>query len=141
MLLRTDPSGELDRLARQFFGNGAHSNFMPMDAYRKGEDYWIHFNLPGASAEDIEVTADHSMLTVKAQAKSPADGEDLQWIAAERPHGACMRQVYLGESLDTEKMQAQYDAGVLTIRIPVCEQAKPRKVQITSRNHQAAISA
>jgi HSP20 family protein len=141
MLVRTDPFHDLDRLTRQIFGNGARSNIMPMDAYRKGGDYWIQFNVPGARPEDIEVTAERNMLTVKAQTKPTVEGEDLEWVAAERPTGSFTRQVMLSDALDTDHMQAGYDAGVLTVRIPVREQAKPRKIQITSQNQPAAISA
>jgi HSP20 family protein len=141
MLMRSDPFHDLDRLARQVFGNGASSYTMPMDAYRKGGEYWIHFNLPGAAAEDIEVTAERNVLTVKAETKPAAEGEDLEWVAAERPTGTVTRQVFLGDALDIDNMKANYEAGVLTIRIPVQEQAKPRKVEIISQRQHAAIGA
>jgi HSP20 family protein len=140
MLVRTDPFQDLDRLTRQIFGNGARSN-MPMDAYRKGGDYWIQFNVPGVRPDDIEVTAERNLLTVKAHTKPTVEGEDLEWVASERPTGSFSRQVMLSDALDTDHMQAGYDAGVLTVRIPVREHAKPRKIQITSRAQPAAISA
>ncbi|OAH12715.1 Hsp20/alpha crystallin family protein [Streptomyces jeddahensis] len=130
MLMRTDPFRELDRLTQQVFGTVARPAAMPMDAYRSGDDFVVHFDLPGIDPDSIDLDVERNVLTVHAERRSPAP-EDAEMIAAERPTGSFSRQLFLGESLDTERIDASYDAGVLTLRIPVAEQAKPRKIQIT----------
>jgi HSP20 family protein len=135
MLMRTDPFRELDRLTQQFFG--AHGTttrpaVMPMDAYRTDNEYVVHFDLPGVSPESIDLDVERNVLTVKAERK-PEFGEGAEVTVAERPRGVFSRQLFLGETLDAEQIQAHYDAGVLTLRIPVAEQAKPRKITISGR--------
>ena len=134
MLMRTDPFRELDRLTQQFFGaNGtsARPAVMPMDAYRSGSEYVVHFDLPGVSPESVDLDVERNVLTVKAE-RTPEFGENAEVTVAERPRGVFSRQLFLGETLDAENIQASYEAGVLTLRIPVAEQAKPRKISIDS---------
>ena len=136
MLMRTDPFRELDRLTQQLFGqNGTWSRpaVMPMDAYREGERFVVHFDLPGVDPSSIDVNVEHNVLTVKAERVSTY-GEDVELQAAERPRGVFSRQLFLGETLDTARVEASYDAGVLTLRIPIAEKAKPRKIEITNGN-------
>ncbi|KNE81121.1 MULTISPECIES: Hsp20/alpha crystallin family protein [Streptomyces] len=130
MLMRTDPFRDLDRFAQQMFGNVTRPSGMPMDAYRSGEDFVVHFDLPGIDPESIDLDVERNVLTVRAERRSPAP-EDAEVIAAERPAGSFSRQLFLGDTLDTERIEASYEAGVLTLRIPVAEQAKPRKIQIS----------
>jgi HSP20 family protein len=132
MLMRTDPFRELDRLSQQIFGNGtlARPSMMPMDAWRDGDVFVVEFDLPGVAAESIDLDVEHNVVTVKAE--RPPRGTDTEMIAAERPRGVFSRQLFLGDNLDTEHIDASYDAGVLTLRIPVAEQAKPRKISIAS---------
>ncbi|MEU1262642.1 Hsp20/alpha crystallin family protein [Streptomyces cellulosae] len=130
MLMRTDPFREFDRLAQQVFGPGTSTSAMPMDAYRAGDDYIVHFDIPGIDPESIEIDVDRNVLNVRAERRSPAP-EDADVVVAERPNGNFSRQLFLGDTLDTERIDAQYDAGVLTLRIPVAESAKPRRIQIT----------
>ncbi|MER5184304.1 Hsp20/alpha crystallin family protein [Streptomyces sp. NPDC002896] len=139
MLMRTDPFRELDRLTQQVFGTVARPAAMPMDAYRSGDDFVVHFDLPGIDPESIDLDVERNVLTVHAERRSPAP-EDAEMIAAERPTGSFSRQLFLGESLDTERIDASYDVGVLTLRIPVAEQAKPRKIQITGGSAPKQIS-
>lgn len=132
MLMRTDPFRELDRLAQQVFGtNGTATRpaVMPMDAYRDGEQFVVHFDVPGVEPNSIDLDVERNVLTVKAErgAHFP-EGVELQ--VAERPRGVFSRQLFLGDTLDADRIEATYDAGVLTLRIPVAEQAKPRKIQI-----------
>lgn len=132
MLMRTDPFRELDRLTQQFFGaTGTHTRpaVMPMDAYRTGDEFVVHFDLPGVSPDSINLDVERNVLTVKAE-RTPehADKADVQ--IAERPRGVFSRQLFLGESLDVEHIKAGYDAGVLTVRIPVAEKAKPRRIAV-----------
>lgn len=132
MLMRTDPFRELDRLSQQVFGTAAHPAAMPMDAYRKGESFIVQLDLPGVNAEAIELTVERNVLTVKAE-RTTTD-PDLELLVAERPSGVFTRQIFLGETLDTERVSADYTAGVLTLTIPVHEAAKPRKVEIKSED-------
>ena len=130
MLMRTDPFREFDRLAQQVLGTAARPSAMPMDAYRAGDDFIVHFDLPGIDPETIELDVERNVLSVRAERRSPAP-EGAEPVVAERPTGTFTRQLFLGETLDTDRIDASYEAGVLTLRIPVAEQAKPRRIQIT----------
>ncbi len=128
MLMRFDPFRELDRLAEQTWG-GARLPAMPMDAYRRGDHFVVHFDLPGVDPDSIDLTVERNVLTVKAERRwTPAEGQEV--LTAERPQGSFSRQIFLAETLDTDHIEASYDAGVLTVRIPVAEAAKPRRVSI-----------
>jgi HSP20 family protein len=134
MLMRTDPFRELDRLTQQVFGaNGtpARPAAMPMDAWRDGDSFHVEFDLPGVDPASIDLDVERNVITVKAE--RPLRASDAELIAAERPRGVFSRQLMLGDNLDTEHITASYDAGVLTLHIPVAEQAKPRKIAITSK--------
>jgi HSP20 family protein len=128
MLMRFDPFRELDRLTTPL--TNARS-YMPMDAYRDGDQFVIHFDVPGVDPGSVELTIEKNVLTVAAERSWPRkDGQQV--VASERPQGRFSRQVFLGESLDAERVEAGYDQGVLTVTIPVAEQAKPRKVDISA---------
>ena len=105
---------------------------MPMDAYRVGDEFVVAFDLPGVSPDAIELDVERNVLTVKAERRPTAAGDDVEMQVAERPLGVFSRQLFLGDALDTEHVSASYDAGVLTLRIPVAEQAKPRKIEISA---------
>ena len=139
MLMRFDPFRDFDRLAQQAFGtSGRALPAMPMDAYRHGDRFTVHFDLPGVDAGSIDLTVEKNVLTVSAQ-RSWQRQEGDEVIAAERPQGSYSRQLFLGESLDTDRIEASYDNGVLTLTIPVAEQAKARRVEITSGSAPKAI--
>ncbi|MFD4254845.1 Hsp20/alpha crystallin family protein [Amycolatopsis thermoflava] len=143
MLMRTDPFRELDRLTQQFFGaNGtaARPAAMPMDAYRAGDEYVVAFDLPGVSADSIELNVEKNVLTVKAERRGHSE-ENVEYQVCERPRGVFSRQLFLGDALDTDHIQAGYEAGVLTLRIPVAEKAKPRKIAISARSDSKQINA
>ncbi len=141
MLMRTDPFRELDRLAQQVLGTTARPAAMPMDAWQEGEEFVIALDLPGVAVDSVDIDVERNVLTVKAERKDPA-GENTELVAAERPRGVFSRQVILGDALDTDAVKASYDAGVLTLRIPVAEKAKPRRIEITSeKKEQQAIDA
>jgi HSP20 family protein len=134
MLMRSDPFRELDRLTQQVFGtNGtlARPSVMPMDAWRDGDTFHVEFDLPGINPDSIDLDVERNVVTVKAE--RPPRASDAQLIAAERPRGVFSRQLILGDNLGTEHISASYDAGVLTLQIPVAERAKPRKISITSK--------
>ncbi|MFD6415164.1 Hsp20/alpha crystallin family protein [Streptomyces sp. NPDC060194] len=132
MLMRTDPFRELDRLAQQMMAPGTWSrpSAMPMDAYRDGDEYVVAFDVPGVSSDAIDIDVERNMLTVKAERRPVAKVESGQMELSERPLGVFSRQIVLADTLDTERIQADYDAGVLTLRIPIAERAKPRKISI-----------
>ncbi|ADD43235.1 heat shock protein Hsp20 [Stackebrandtia nassauensis DSM 44728] len=143
MLMRTDPFRELDRLAQQMLGvNGTASRpaAMPMDAYRTADDYVVRFDLPGVDAESIDLDVERNVLTVKAE-RRPDFGENDDVEVAERPRGVFSRQLFLGDTLDTDNINADYTNGVLTLHIPVAEQAKPRKIAIGSTTQRKQINA
>ncbi|OUD02294.1 Hsp20/alpha crystallin family protein [Streptomyces swartbergensis] len=130
MLMRTDPFRELDRLVDRVWGTAAHPAGMPMDAWREGDTFVVELDLPGVTPESIDLDVERNVLTVKAERK-PTYGDDTDTVITERPAGTFSRQLFLGETLDTERIEASYDAGVLKLRIPVAEQAKPRKIAIS----------
>ncbi|MDT9688928.1 Hsp20/alpha crystallin family protein [Streptomyces sp. P9(2023)] len=142
MLMRTDPFRELDRLTQQLLTPGTWSrpSAMPMDAYQKGDEYVVAFDLPGVSPEAIDIDVERNMLTVKAERRPAADTDDVQMELSERPLGVFSRQIMLADTLDTEHIAADYDAGVLTLRIPIAQHAKPRKITIESRGERKEIS-
>ncbi|WP_405769188.1 Hsp20/alpha crystallin family protein [Streptomyces sp. NBC_01538] len=133
MLMRTDPFRELDRLTQQLLnttGTWSRPSTMPMDAYREGEEYVIALDLPGVAKDAIDIDVERNMLTVKAERRPVPRADDVQMELSERPLGVFSRQLVLADTLDTERIQADYEAGVLTLRIPIAERAKPRKVSI-----------
>jgi HSP20 family protein len=143
MLMRTDPFRELEQWTRQLFGQQGtwgHPTVMPMDAYRQGEQFIVQFDLPGVDPSSIDLGVERNVLTVRAE-RTPTSGDGLEVQIAERPSGVYSRQLFLGEALDTEHIEASYDAGVLTLRIPVVEQAKPRKIEVSAGNGTRQLTA
>lgn len=135
MLMRTDPFRELDRLTQQVFGNDgtlARPSVMPMDAWREGDSFHVEFDLPGVEVDSIDLDVERNVVTVRAE--RPGRASDAELLAAERPRGVFSRQLVLGDNLDTDRISASYDGGVLTLVIPVAEQAKPRKITISRHN-------
>ncbi|MGW1958048.1 Hsp20/alpha crystallin family protein [Streptomyces sp. NPDC001920] len=135
MLMRTDPFRELDRLTQQLLGtSGTWSRPapMPMDAYREGDEYVIALDLPGVSPDAIDIDVERNMLTVKAERRPVTKADTVQMELSERPLGVFSRQVMLADTLDVDHIKADYDAGVLTLRIPIAERAKPRKISISA---------
>ena len=143
MLMRTDPFREFDRLAQQLVGAGTTSRpaVMPMDAWREGDTFVIEFDLPGVQPDTLDIDVERNVLTVRAERK-PKNG-DWELLAAERPSGLFSRQLVLGDNLDLDRLEAHYEAGVLRLRVPVAEKAKPRKIEVTtsSSEEQTSISA
>jgi HSP20 family protein len=134
MLMRTDPFRDLDRLTQQVFGTTgtpARPSAMPMDAWRQGDTFVVEFDLPGVDPDGIDLDVERNVVTVRAQ--RPVMDNAREMLASERPRGVFSRQLVLGDSLDTEHIAASYESGVLTLRIPVAEQAKPRKITINSQ--------
>ena len=131
MLVATDPFRDFDRLAQQVWGTATRPAAMPMDAWRDGEQIVVQFDLPGVDMYSVDLDVPRNILTVRAERRR-STGENTQMIAAERPRGVLRRQLTLGDTPDTDRVQASYSAGVLTLRIPVAEKAKPRKIAIAN---------
>lgn len=131
-MLMLDPFRQLDRLAEQVLGTVAHPAAMPMDAWREGDEYVIALDLPGVEVDSIDLGVDKNVLTVRAERKDPA-GKDTEMVASERPRGVFSRQLILGDAMETENIKAGYDAGVLTLRVPVAGEAAPRKIEIETK--------
>ena len=131
MLLRFDPFRDLDRAFDDVWRttNTGRSPIIPMDAVRHGDRVFISFDLPGVDPDHVDLTVERNVLTVTAE-RSAALQEGDQVLADERPKGSFSRRVLLGDTLDTAKLEAAYDHGVLTVTIPVAEQAQPRKISI-----------
>jgi HSP20 family protein len=137
MLMRTDPFRELDRFAQQVFGTAARPAVMPMDAWREGEEFVVEFDLPGINAESLDIDIERNVVTVRAERAAVDPNREM--LASERPRGVFSRQLVLGENLDTERIEAGYHEGVLSLRIPVAEKAKPRKIAVGRGAGQQAI--
>lgn len=133
MFLRTaDPFRDFDRLAQQLMGSAVGTTsrpaVMPMDAWRQGDDFVIEFDLPGVARDSIDLDIERNVLTVRAERL--ARNGDWEMLATERAKGHFSRQLVLGDNLDLERIEAGYADGVLRLRIPVAERAKPRKIAI-----------
>lgn len=137
MLLRFDPFRELDRAFDQARTQVRRPSF-PMDAYRHGDTFVLHFDLPGVDPASIDLEYERNVLTVAAERSwRPVEGDDV--VANERVHGEFRRQLMLGDGLDGERMHASYEHGVLTVTIPVAEKAKPRKISVAVEGRPEAI--
>ncbi len=128
MLMRTDPFRDLDRFAQQVLGTAARPAVMPMDAWRDGDAFIVEFDLPGIDQESLDLDIERNVVTVRAQ--RPAVDPNREMLATERPRGIFSRQLVLGENLDTDRIEASYNEGVLRLHIPVAEKAKPRKITV-----------
>lgn len=133
-LVRSDPFREFDRLAQQLWGPGGSSRpatmSMPMDAYRKGDVFLVQMDIPGVQGDAIELTVEDNVLTVRAERPSPSTADGVSTLVSERPHGTFARQMFLGDNLDTDNIEAHYEGGVLTLTIPVAAHAKARRISV-----------
>ena len=133
MLMRTDPFRDVDRLFDQLTGTATRPKVMHVDAERDDDWFNVYFDLPGVDPDSIEVTVERNVLQVKAQ-RQRTTKDDVEIVISERPMGVFSRQLFLADTLDTDKLEASYGNGVLELRIPVSEKAKPRKISIGSGN-------
>ena len=131
MAMYWDPFRELDRLAAGMLDSRQGPRVMPIDLHRDGDHYVLSADLPGVDPGSIDVDVDGQLLTIRAERTLRSDS-DVQWLAHERPSGSFLRQLTLGDGLDTASISAHYDNGVLSVVIPVSERAKPRKVEVQS---------
>jgi HSP20 family protein len=137
--LRFDPFRDLDRLAAEVFGTARTPALMPMDCLRTGDTFVCRFDLPGIDPESLDVSAENNTLTVRAERRRH-DPEGSTYLVSERPSGAYSRQLVLGDGLAVDDIRADYTDGVLTLTVPIAEQAKPRKIEI-ERGSRTAIDA
>src|SRR5580692_8928560 len=145
-LVRSDPFRDVDRFLQQIWSaqqGGPRPLAMPMDAYRKDDSFLLQLDLPGVAPDSIDLTVEENVLTISAERPAPSTGEGVESVIAERTFGTFSRQVVLGKTLDSERIDASYEGGVLTVAIPVAEQAKPRRIEVTvgSDHKQLATSA
>ena len=139
MLMRSEPFTEVNRIAQHLFGlpqaagTWSRPATMPVDAYRNGDELVIAFDLPGVDRDAIDIDVERNVLTVRAERRPVALGDDAVAQLSERPLGVFARQIFLGDALDTDHIDATYDNGVLLLRIPVAEKAKPRKIAVAGR--------
>ncbi|ONM48755.1 Hsp20/alpha crystallin family protein [Nocardia donostiensis] len=134
MLMRTDPFRDLERLTQQVFGTPARPAVMPMDAWREGDEFFVELDLPGIEPDSLDLDVERNVVTVRAS--RPELDTRRSMIAAERTRGLFSRQLFLGENLDTDRIRADYRDGVLRLTIPVSEQAKPRKIEVSRHGHE-----
>ncbi|MBB5997357.1 HSP20 family protein [Streptomonospora salina] len=139
--MRTDPFRGFDRITQRLLDDGLQpAGGMPMDAYRDGDSFVVDFDLPGVRPESIDLEVERNVLTVTADRADTAY-EGRETVVAERPSGTFSRQLFLGETLDTDNISAEYVDGVLTLRVPVAEQAKPRKINVSGSSQARRIDA
>ncbi|MEU4356169.1 Hsp20/alpha crystallin family protein [Streptomyces virginiae] len=130
MLMRTDPFRELDRLTQQLLSTGARPEAMSMDAFREGEAFVVELDLPGVDPESIDLDVERNVLSIRAERRTTASSQSSDVLIAERASGTFSRRLFLGETLDTDRIEASYEAGVLRLSIPVADEAPPRKIEI-----------
>jgi len=140
MLMRTDPFRDFDRLTQQVFGTPARPAAMPIDAYRHAEEFVVELDLPGVDPGSIDLVVEKNVLTIHAERRRTSP-DDAELVVGERAHGTFSRQLFLGESLDPDRLIADYAEGVLTLRVPIAEKAKPRRIEINQTSDRKAIDA
>ena len=140
MLMRFDPFREFDRLADNLTAATRAPRAVPLDAYRRGQEMVAEFDLPGVDPDSIDLTVERNVLTIRAERRTDRrQGDEV--VVAERPEGVFTRQLFLGDMLDPERLDARYQHGVLTVTIPVAEQAKPRRISIQVSDAPATVEA
>lgn len=140
MAMSFDPFSQLDRFAASVLDSVRAPRLMPVDLFRDGEQYVLHADLPGVDPGSVDVDLDGSQLTIRAQ-RTADSREGVRWLARERGAGQFLRQFTLGEGVDLDGISASYESGVLSVIIPVSERAKPRKIEVESRDRNRAIDA
>ena len=133
MALGYDPFREYEQLAQQLLSGGRVPRSFPMDAYRRGDEFVVHLDLPGVDPASIDITAEAGMLNVSAERRFEQKEED-EIIVSERPQGRFNRDLRLGSAIDLDNIGASYEGGVLTLTLPVSERAKPRTIQVQGRD-------
>ena len=133
-----DPFREFDQLAQQLLSGGRSPRSFPMDAYKRGDDFFVHLDLPGVDPGSIDITVEGPDVTISAERRFEQQQDD-QILVSERPQGRFSRDLRVGRQVDTDAIEASYDDGVLTLRLPVAAEAKPRRVEVRSSGEQKTI--
>ncbi|MDQ1584306.1 MAG: hypothetical protein QOF36_2360 [Microbacteriaceae bacterium] len=126
-----DPFRELDRVAGALFDTRQGPRLMPMDLYRDGDTYVLSADLPGIDPGSVDIDVDGQLLTIRAE-RTLSSGEGVKWLTRERQAGSFLRQLNLGQGIDTDQIEAHYANGVLSVTIPMSERARPRKIEVKS---------
>jgi HSP20 family protein len=135
-----DPFREFDRLASSLLDPRRGPRMMPMDLYRDGDHYVLTADLPGIDPGSVDIDVDGQLLTIRAERSVPT-GDGVKWITREREGASFLRQLSLGQGVDTERISASYDNGVLSVTIPVSEKAKPRKIEVSAAGQPSVVQA
>ncbi|MFT4221244.1 MAG: Hsp20/alpha crystallin family protein [Microbacterium sp.] len=135
-----DPFRDLDRLASSLLDTRRGPRRMPMDLYRDGDHYVLTADMPGIDPGSVDIDVDGQLLTIRAE-RSLSEGEGVKWITREREAASFLRQLNLGQGIDTERISASYGNGVLSVTIPVSEKAKPRKIEVSTDSSTPVIRA
>jgi HSP20 family protein len=138
MAIGYDPFRELDQLAQQLMSGGRSPRSFPMDAYRRGDDFFVHLDLPGVDPGSIDITVEGSNITISAERRFKQH-EDDDILVSERPQGRFSRDLRVGTRIDSGAIEADYEGGVLTLRLPMAAEAKPRRVEVRSGEQQKTI--
>jgi HSP20 family protein len=133
-IMRFDPFRELDRFSEQVMG-ARMPRTMPMEAWRRNDEFVVYVDLPGVDRDDVELTVDRNVVSIRAE-RRPAHDEGDEVIVDERPHGIFTRQLFLGDNLDADELSAEYDRGVLMLTIPIAEKSKPRRIQLGAQRQE-----
>ena len=130
---------EFDRLAQQVFGT-AEGAGMPVDVTRRGDELVIRFDVPGVHSDAISLSLENHVLTVTATRHADF-GEGEKVLVQERFDGTMTRRIRVPEWVDGERVSAEHADGVLTVVLPVAEQAKPRRIEIKPATTQPSIAS
>lgn len=131
MAMKFDPFRELDRVAGALLNGDTGLRLMPIDLYREKDHYILSADLPGIDPGSVDIDVDGQLLTIRAE-RTLRSTEGVKWLTRERESGSFLRQLNLGQGVDTEGIAARYENGVLSVMIPVSERAKPRKIEVMS---------
>jgi HSP20 family protein len=135
-----DVLSQFDRLTSSVFDSARTPRLMPVDLFRDGDQYVLSADLPGIDPASVDLDVDGQLLTIRAERPAPTS-DSVKWIAHERPYGSYMRQFTLGDGVDTERITANYEHGVLSVIVPMAERAKPRKIQVATRADSASVGS
>jgi HSP20 family protein len=135
MAIGYDPFREFEQLTQQLLSGGRAPRSFPMDAYRRGDEFFVHLDLPGVDPDSIDVTVESGVVSIGAERRFEQKDED-EIIVSERPQGRFNRELRVGAVVDVDRIDATYEGGVLTITLPVSERAKPRTVRVQSRGEE-----
>ncbi|WP_166868940.1 MULTISPECIES: Hsp20/alpha crystallin family protein [unclassified Salinibacterium] len=140
MNMSFDPFRELDRMASQLLDTRQGPRLMPVDLHRNGDHYVLAADLPGVDPGSIDIDVDGQLLTIRAERTARSD-DGIRWISRERPTGSFLRQLTLGQGIDTSAISANYESGVLSVVIPISEKAKPRKISVQTNAKREQLEA